>query len=57
MKNHPLLTKEIIAIIAITILATAAILKGINSGIIVGSVTAIAGLGGYILGKTTKTKQ
>ena len=56
MNHHPIFSKAIIAILCITILGTAAILKGLNSGILIASITAIAGLGGYIIGKTTKPK-
>lgn len=56
MSNHPLLTKTTIAIIAITILATTAIITGLDSGILAAAITAIAGLGGYTLGRATKPK-
>lgn len=49
-------TKTIVAITAITILAALAIIKGIDSGILAGSIAAIAALGGYALGKATKSK-
>ena len=56
MKNHPIFAKATIAIFCITALATTAIIKGLDSGLLVASITAIAGLGGFIIGKATKPK-
>lgn len=49
-------SKTIVAIVAILILATTAIIMGVNSGILASSIAAIAGLGGYALGRKTKPK-
>ena len=46
----------LIAILAITTLETIALYKGINGALLSLAFTAIAGLGGFILGKTSKPK-
>lgn len=50
-------SKTIVAIIAITILALAAIITGTDSGLLVGATTAIAGLGGFAIGKASAAKK
>ena len=54
MKNHPLLTKEIVAILCITAIVITCIFHNIDGAIIAGAVTAVAGLGGYLMGKAKK---
>jgi len=49
MKAHPLLTKEIVAILCITLLAAVAILKGLDTVIFTAAIAAIAGIAGYSL--------
>ena len=49
--------KVITAIIAITILETAAIIQRIDGALFGLAITAIAGLGGYTIGHLTKPKQ
>ena len=56
MKNHPLLTKEIVAILCITAIGITALLKGLDSGLLTAIVTALAGLGGFMIGKATTKK-
>ncbi|MBA7669719.1 hypothetical protein ES703_77852 [subsurface metagenome] len=56
MKQHPLLTKASLAIVAIMILEGLAILKGIDGALFGLAVTAIAGLGGYTIGRRTGSK-
>lgn len=50
------MNKTIVAIICITILALAAIAKGIDGVLLAGAGTLIAGLGGFAAGKITKPK-
>lgn len=50
-------SKTIIAIAAIVILVSVALLKGINGAVLGTAIGAIAGLGGYIAGRATKPKQ
>jgi len=50
------MNKAIVAIICITILASIAILKGIDGVLLAGACTLIAGLGGFAVGKITKPK-
>ena len=56
MKKLNLPYTSLVAIIAILILAIVALLKGIDSGLVAGSVAAIAGLGGYAIGKARNAK-
>lgn len=49
-------TKTIIAIIVIGILEVIALAKGIDGAALAAGVAAIAGLGGYQLGKSQKAK-
>ena len=49
MKNHPLLTKEVVAMVLIAILVIVAMLKGIDSYLYFAGIAAISGLGGYVL--------
>lgn len=45
------------AILAITALGIVALIKGIDSGLLVTVTAAIAGLGGYAITKISKTKE
>jgi small-conductance mechanosensitive channel len=51
MKNHPLATKEVVAMILIALLVIVAMLMGINGYLYFAGVAAIAGLGGYVGGR------
>ncbi|MBA7698580.1 hypothetical protein ES703_107258 [subsurface metagenome] len=51
MKNHPLATKEVVAMVLIALLVAVAMLKGINGYLYFAGVAAIAGLGGYVGGR------
>ena len=45
------MNKAIIAILAITIIETLAIFRGIDGALLAAAIAAIAGLGGYQIGK------
>ena len=47
----------IIAIIAIAVLMTIALIKGINGTVLAGALTLIAGLGGFAIGKAVQAKK
>lgn len=55
MKTHPLLTRSVIAIIAITAILITAMLNGINGALVGVGLSLIAGMGGYIIGKVKKS--
>lgn len=57
MKEHPLLTKAIVAITAIVILEGLAIWQGINGALLGLAIAAIAGLGGYEIGIKRQRKE
>lgn len=56
MKNHPLLAKTTIAIIAILILEGLAIWRNIDGALLGLAIAAIAGLGGFEIGIHRKRK-
>lgn len=45
----------IVAIIAVLILATTAVLKGIDGAVLISAFTILGGLGGYEIGKKKKS--
>lgn len=47
MKDHPLATKEVIAMFCITALAITALIKGLDAYIYTIAMIAIAGIAGY----------
>jgi len=49
-------SKTIIAIVAITILESIALLKGVNGALLSICIAAIAGLGGYEIGSKRKSE-
>jgi hypothetical protein len=48
-------TTAALAILALFVLGIALIFKGIDSGALVGVISAISGLGGYVLGFTRQS--
>ena len=56
MKTHPLFSKAIIAILVLAGLEAIALLKGIDGAAFGTVVAAIAGLGGYEIGKGRSRK-
>lgn len=54
MKNHPLLTKGVISIMALTAILITAMVKNIDGVLVATGLAIIAGLGGYITGKIKK---
>ena len=46
--------KTIVAMLCVTILVACALFLGINGAALAAGVAVIAGLGGYVTGKTTK---
>lgn len=47
MKNHPLATKEVVAMVCITILACIALFKGLDAYLYTVAILGIAGIAGY----------
>ncbi|MBA7659132.1 hypothetical protein ES703_67097 [subsurface metagenome] len=47
-------SKTIVAMVCITILLVTALIMGVNGVLLAGGVAALAGLGGYAKGKTSK---
>lgn len=48
-------TKVTISMVCITVLLTAALFQGINGVLLAGGIAALAGLGGYEVGKHRKS--
>lgn len=49
MKNHPLATREVVAILCITLIVIVGALTGHNDYLLYGGLVAIAGIAGYEL--------
>lgn len=48
------MSKAIVSMLCITALASIALLKGMDGLLLAGAVSALAGLGGFAVGRTTK---
>lgn len=57
MKNHPLATKEVVAMVLIALIVIVAMLKGIDSYLYFAGIAAISGISGFVLSRGIEARK